>query len=142
MKKFASMTAALAAFFVFASVASAQFTADESSVVGVWDVDVVAMMVAEGAPPEALAMAESMSMAISMNADYTMSMDAVIMGETESEAGSWAFVSAEGAVATVTATNPAGETTEVVWTFTDADNVSVTAEGETLTLVRHVAVAE
>jgi len=38
----------------------------------------------------------------------------------------------------MTATNPANETTEVVWSFTDADNVSVTAEGETLTLVRHV----
>ena len=142
MKNAVVAASTLVALCLFTSTAFAQVTASQELLLGTWDVDVAAMMAAEGAGPDELAMAEAMSMQITLTADGTMAMSMSMMGETETEQGTWVFVGTEGPYATITATSPDGETSEVVFTFIDYDNATSTADGETLILTRAAAEAD
>ncbi|MCA9564037.1 MAG: hypothetical protein KC561_11145 [Myxococcales bacterium] len=127
--------------------ANAQVAADPAMVVGSWAVDVGAMMEAEmaGATPEeqqmAQAMIGSMSMVITFGADNTANMVMSMMGETETESGTYQVLSSEGSTVTLSMTSSDGTVEQIVMTFNTADSVSATSEDMTLILNRTEAPA-
>jgi uncharacterized lipoprotein NlpE involved in copper resistance len=136
----------LALFVVaLAGQAQAQVTASEDSLVGTWAADLVAMMAGEmeGMEESERAMVEAMmegaSMTITFNADHTMAMEMSMMGETESEAGTWSLVSATGNTLVVQTTSPEGEVDTVTMVFNDENSVAATVDEETMLLNRVVA---
>ena len=107
--------------------------------IGVWDADVQAMMVAsmpEGAemPPGTAEMLQDAYMTVEFHADGTNTMEANMGGEDREEAGSWELLSQDGDTYELSLTSQTGsgeeKTQNATAVFTDDDNVTVTLEGD------------
>ena len=118
---------------------AAQAVAPPNLLIGTWDADVEAMVVAsmpEDAemPPGMEEMLKDAYMTVEFNADGTNVMTANMEGEDKEDTGSWELVSQEGSTyeLRLTSTTGAGEekTQNATAVFTDDDNVRITLEGE------------
>jgi len=131
---------ALFATLAIAGVASAQYTATASSHVGTWDVDFAATMAQQPMSEEERAMAMQImgdaSMQMVFGADNSASMTANMMGQVESETGTWTLVGVDASTVTVTLTSVDGNTANIALVFQDENTVHASEEGETLIMRR------
>lgn len=147
------MMAARTSFFIAATLvaitlatapAAAQTAPPEASaelLVGMWDADFDALLAAEDMSEEdralATAMLRSARMQVAFDADGTMRMRGEMMGQEQSESGTWESIRASGAELVISGTTDDGETQSFTVVFETNDTMTVSDEsGEPIPFVR------
>lgn len=96
-----------------AAAAGGDFAASAEALHGTWNADFQALLASQEMSEEERAMATAMlgsaSMAITFNADGTMTMAGSMMGQEQSESGTFTVVSTEGNKLTLSGTTAGGE---------------------------------
>ena len=144
--KLAPAILATALLFVAPAV-SAQWNG--SHLVGAWDADFDAMLAANTGSEEELALATAMlgdaSLRITFGSEGSFGLTGQVMGESQSESGTWAVASATGNTLTLTTTTTSSgfaETEQIRVTFRDLNTMSMADEsGEAIPFRRAGAAA-
>lgn len=141
LRSLSVMAALVLSLVALGGQAAAQdFTPDASTLVGSWNADFEAMIAAQQVSEEERAMMAQMmagaSMVMTFAADGTASYSATMMGQTQTDSGTYTVTAAAGQTLTVAITESSGEVEEAVLTFTDANTMSITDEGETMVFHR------
>lgn len=104
-------TLVLLVALVASSASALAQTAPEELLIGSWSADFRAMLAAEPLDDEERALAEAMlgnaSMVLRFDADGSVNMNGSMMGQTQTETGTWSAVGATGHVLTIVVTTQA-----------------------------------
>lgn len=121
-----------------AAEAGGDFAASAEALHGTWNADFQALLASQEMSEEERALATAMlgsaSMAITFNADGTMSMAGSMMGQEQSESGTFTVVSTEGNKLTLSGTTAGGEGEEPetqTFTLTFASATAMTMADDT-----------
>lgn len=124
-----------------AAAAGGDFTASAAALQGTWGADFQAMLAGQEMTEEERAMATAFlagaTMNLTFNADGTLAMNGVMMGQEQSETGTWSEVGAAGNVLTVSTTTTSegaeAETETMTVTFASATSITIAdPEGEAI----------
>ena len=124
-----------------AAAAGGDFAASVGALHGTWNADFQAMLASQEMTEEERAMATAFlagaQMALTFNADGSLAMNGTMMGQEQSESGTWAEVGAEGSTLTISTTTQAegeeAETETMTVTFASATSITIAdPEGEAI----------
>lgn len=117
------------------------FAAAAGALHGTWNADFQAMLASQEMTEEERAMATAFlagaQMDLTFNADGSLTMAGVMMGQEQTESGTWSEVGAEGSVLTISTTTAAegaeAETETMTVTFASATSITIAdPEGEAI----------
>ncbi len=121
--------------------AAGDFAATAGALHGTWNADFQAMLAAQEMTEEERSMAtaflEGAQMDLTFNADGSLAMAGVMMGQEQTESGTWTEVGTEGSVLTISTTQQAEgaepETETMTVTFASATSISISdPDGESI----------
>ena len=123
------------------AAAAGDFAANAGALHGTWNADFQAMLASQEMTEEERAMATTFlagaQMALTFNADGSLAMGGVMMGQEQTESGTWSEVGAEANVLTISTTSASegaeAETETMTVTFASATSIMIAdPEGEAI----------
>jgi uncharacterized lipoprotein NlpE involved in copper resistance len=124
-----------------AAATSGDFAASVAALHGTWSADFQAMLAGQEMTEEERSMAtaflEGAQMDLIFNADGSLAMAGVMMGQEQTESGTWTEVGTEGSVLTISTTQQSEgaepETETMIITFASATSISISdPDGESI----------